>query len=343
MKIGVWFPAIRADSGTDTFTERLAAGLTAHGIRCEIAWLPLRAEYVPWSVPPPKPPHWANIVHLNSWLPPRFAPSSLPVIATIHSCVHDSALVPYQQTLQRLYHKHWIRHIEAANLKRADVVSAVSIYGAQVAQKTFGRHDIRIIHNGIATKIFQPAARDRPNKTFRLLYVGNWRVLKGVDRLGAIMRSLGCNFELHYTADRKDLHRRYLLPDNCHCLGRLDVMGLVHAYQQADALLFPTYLEGFGLTAIEAMACGLPVVASRVTALPEIIQDGANGLLCPVNDVDAFVAAARRLADSPALWRQMRQAGRARVLDAFSEEKMIAAYADLYRSMSSSRQSLGSC
>lgn len=88
----VWFPAVRAHSGADVFTERLAEGLRARGIRAEITWLPLRAEYAPWSVPVPKPPAWANIVHTNSWLHPRFLPPSFPVITTLHSCVHDPAL-----------------------------------------------------------------------------------------------------------------------------------------------------------------------------------------------------------------------------------------------------------
>lgn len=49
--LAVWFPAVRSYSGADVFTERLCAGLNARGIRAEISWLPLRAEYAPWSVP----------------------------------------------------------------------------------------------------------------------------------------------------------------------------------------------------------------------------------------------------------------------------------------------------
>lgn len=76
----VWFPAIRAGSGTDVFTERLVEGLRRRGIRAEITWLPLRAECAPWSVAVPKPPAWANIVHINSWLPGPVVPDGLPLV-----------------------------------------------------------------------------------------------------------------------------------------------------------------------------------------------------------------------------------------------------------------------
>lgn len=65
----IWFPAIRAGSGADVYTLRLSEALNKRGIRTEISWLPLRAEYAPWSVPAPEPPAWANVAHINSWLP----------------------------------------------------------------------------------------------------------------------------------------------------------------------------------------------------------------------------------------------------------------------------------
>lgn len=52
----IWFPTVKTNTGTDVFTERLADGLNKQGIRAEITWLPLRAEYAPWTVPVPPPP-----------------------------------------------------------------------------------------------------------------------------------------------------------------------------------------------------------------------------------------------------------------------------------------------
>src|SRR5579885_678024 len=326
----VWFPAVRAGSGADVFTERLCAGLNERGSRAESTWLPLRAEYAPWSVPVPRPPAWANIVHVNSWLPPRFLPRALPVVSTLHNCGHDPALEPYKSSAQRLYHAAWIKRVEAANLRRAQRVVAVSHYTARVAQAAFGLRDVEVIHNGVDTDLFHSMERRAPNRPFRLLYVGNWSARKGVDLLGPILSALGDAFELHYTADRGHAHRRFALPANCRCIGRLDPPALGQAYRQADALLFPSRLEGLPLTVLEAMACGLPVIATQVSSLSELVEQGQTGMLCPVDDVPAFAAAARSLAQDGALWQAMRRTARQRVLAQFSQSAQIKRWIALY-------------
>ncbi|BCU05881.1 glycosyltransferase family 4 protein [Allochromatium tepidum] len=326
----VWFPAIRCGSGTDVFTERLCAGLNALGIRAEITWLPHRAEYAPWSVPVPKPPAWANVVHVNSWLPPRFIPRDLPVVTTLHSCVHDPALISYKTPARRLYHALWVKAIERANLARARCITAVSHYTAQAAQAAFGVRDITVIHNGVDTERFHPVERLVPHRPFRLLYVGNWDVRKGVDLFAPIMTALGPEFELCTTADRRGAHLRYALPSNCRSLGRLAGNDLVRTYQEADALLFPSRLEGLPLTVIEAMACGVPVIAARCSSLPEVVADGETGLLCPVDDASAFVAAVRILAQDKEHWRAMRQAARESASTHFAATMQIERWVSLY-------------
>ena len=329
----VWFPAVRAGSGADVFTERLAEGLHARGIRAGITWLPLRAEYAPWTVAVPQPPAWTNIVHANSWLHPRFLPRELPLITTLHSCVHDPALVPHKRAAQRVYHAVWIKRVEASHLRRAACIVAVSRYTAQAAQAAFGLKHIEVIHNGIDTTRFHPAPRGEPNHPLRLLYVGNWNARKGVDLLAPIMRELDNNFELVYTADRAGAHERYALPPNCRGLGRLSGEALVAAYQQADALLFPSRMEGLPLTVLEAMACGLPVIAADTSSLPELIEDGATGLLCPRDDIRAFVRAVRRLATDHAAWREMKNATRQRIEAHFTRDVQIDAYRERYRAL----------
>jgi len=159
----VWFPTIRAGSGTDVFTERLCAGLQARGIRAEITWLPLRAEYAPWTVPIPKPPEWANVVHINSWLHPRFVPRNLPTVVTVHHSVHDPAFMPYKTTAQKFYHRFWIRPIEARNVRCAAVVTAVSRHVAAQVKKLFGRTDVAVIYNGIDVEhTFTPGPKPDP-------------------------------------------------------------------------------------------------------------------------------------------------------------------------------------
>ncbi|MGQ9485102.1 MAG: glycosyltransferase family 4 protein [Desulfosoma sp.] len=331
--LGVWFPAIRAHSGADVFTERLCAALNACGIHAEITWLPLRAEYAPWTVPKPKPPDWAAVAHVNSWLPQRFWPKRLPVVCTVHHCVHDPALIPYKRLLKRAYHRLWIYGIEKNALAHAQCTVAVSQYTAQAVRTTFGIRPVEVILNGVDTDFFTPIPRIQPNKPFRLLHVGNWDRRKGVDLLAPILRKLGSGFELEYTADRGGRHARYGLPSNARCLGRLDLEDLRQAYRHADALLFPTRLEGLGLVAVEAMACGLPVIAARSSALPEVVDDGQTGFLCPVDDVAAFAAAARRLAEDPELWQAMRELARVRAVEQFSHARQVQQYIELYATL----------
>ena len=104
----VWFPAgARRGSGTDVLGERIGSSkLNKRGLRAEIAWLPLRAEYAPWSVKIPQVPSWANIVHINTWLHPRFLPDDLAVVATLHHSTHHADLEVYKDRLRAAYHKY---------------------------------------------------------------------------------------------------------------------------------------------------------------------------------------------------------------------------------------------
>ncbi|SHF57757.1 Glycosyltransferase involved in cell wall bisynthesis [Desulfacinum infernum DSM 9756] len=327
----VWLPTIRAGSGTDVFTERLVEGLRRRGIRAEITWLPLRAEYAPWTVPVPKPPNWANIVHINSWLHPRFVPRNLPTVVTVHHSVHDPAFMPYKTLPQKIYHRFWIRPIEARNLERAAVVTAVSRHVAAQVKKLFGRTDVVVVYNGIDVEnTFTPGSEREPHRPFRLLYVGNWVKRKGVDLLGPILETLGPDFELVYTADRSGAHTQYPLPPNCRCIGRLAPHDLARTYRNADALLFPSRSEGLPLTIIEAMACGLSPVASNIPAVASIVQNGVTGLLCTPNDIRAFERAVRSLSTERKAWLAMRLAAREHALREFSITEQTRAYFHLY-------------
>ncbi|HET8898958.1 MAG TPA: glycosyltransferase family 4 protein [Rhodanobacteraceae bacterium] len=332
----VWFPAVRAGTGTDVFTERLVAGLRQRGLRAEIRWLPLRAEYAPWSVPVPAPPAWATVVHVNSWLHPRFIPAHLPVLATLHHAIHDPALRPYKGWLRAAYHRHWIAPIERRVLRRADRVVAVSRYVAEMARQTLCDVPMQVIHNGIDTEAFTPGSRQRqPGEPFRLLYVGSWMARKGVDLLAPILRELGEGFELRYTGGAAEYEKR-AMPRNMHDLGRLDGAQVRAAMQQADAFLFPSRSEGLPLVAIEAMACGLPVIATRGSALDEVVEDGVTGLLCTRDDVKAFAAAARIMATDRQRIQRMAAAAQASVAARFPAASMLDAYLTQYNAFACS-------
>lgn len=328
----VWFPTVRTGTGTDVFTERLVKDLQASGVRAEITWLPLRAEYAPWSVPIPKPPEWATVAHVNTWLHPRFAPKHLPIVATIHHAIHHPDAQSYKGWLRAAYHKYWIAPIERRVMRRADQVVAVSTFASNTAKAILVDVPIQVIHNGIDTDLFKPGNRVRnEDEPFRLLYVGSWRALKGVNLMAPIMRELGDGFELHYTGGPAAEKDKTAMPTNMHDIGRLQgATAVVAAMQEADAFLFPSRSEGFGLVAAEAMACGLPVISFTDTCLDEIVENGVTGNLVPLGDIIAMTEAVRTLAKNRTKLQTMSIAARQHVITKFGPHIMLDAYLDTY-------------
>jgi glycosyltransferase involved in cell wall biosynthesis len=101
-------------------------------------------------------------------------------------------------------------------------------------------------------------------------------------------------------------------------------------YQQMDLLVMPTVREGFGMAVAEAMACGLPVVASHCSSIPELIDDSKGGFLCQVGDTDAFADGINKLAASKKLRREMGDYNRDKVVREFALDKMVDDYKRLF-------------
>jgi len=104
-------------------------------------------------------------------------------------------------------------------------------------------------------------------------------------------------------------------------------------YAAFDALVLPSANEGTPVSAIEALAAGRPVVATRVGGVPDVVRDGIDGFLVDPGDVEALAERLARLAADPALARQMGEAGRARVLERYSVERLIDDVDRLYRKL----------
>jgi glycosyltransferase involved in cell wall biosynthesis len=327
-KPAIWFPTVRTNTGTDVFTERLVEGLRKRGIRAEITWLPLRAEYLPWTIAIPKPPKWATLVHVNTWLHHRFLPKSLPVVATLHHSVHDPKLRPYKGLLRALYHQYWIAPNERRVMRQAARVTAVSQFVADMAKKTLCDVPTQVIYNGIDTDKFKPDPNvKKPHQPFRLLYVGSWITRKGVDLLAPIMRELGDGFVLHYTGGEAAEKDKATMPPNMVDIGRLTSDEVIIAMQNADAFLFPTRSEGLPLVAIEAMACGLPVIAMKGTAVDEVVEHGVTGYLCPslhTQDWFQFINKMKKILI------QQQKSSRARACILFNYNTMLENYSKCY-------------
>lgn len=329
----IWFPTVRTNTGTDVFTQRLVKGLNEQGIQAEITWLPLRAEYAPWTVPVPEAPAWATVVHVNTWLHPRFIPRDLPLVATIHHAVHHPDAQSYKGWLRTAYHKYWIAPIERKIMQRADRVIAVSQFVADSAKQTLLDVPMQVIYNGIDTDIFKPGNRVRNSEEpFRLLYVGSWITRKGVDLLTPIMRELGKDFELHYTGGSASDKDKASMPPNMIDIGRLQGDAAVAAaMQEADALLFPSRSEGHPLVGIEAIGCGLPVVAMDGSSVVEVVQHGVNGYLCERNNIQDFVHVIRSLRKSFSLHKSMTPQACADAVQFLSIQSTTSHYINCYK------------
>jgi len=104
-----------------------------------------------------------------------------------------------------------------------------------------------------------------------------------------------------------------------------------------DLFVLPSLWEGFGLSNVEAMAAGIPVVATNVDAIPEVVSDGETGILVPPKNSGALANAILSLLKDPEKMRKMGQAGKKRAFTFFSAERMVKDYEKLYLSIFSKK------
>lgn len=98
----------------------------------------------------------------------------------------------------------------------------------------------------------------------------------------------------------------------------------------ADVFLLPSETESFGLAALEALSCRVPVVATAVGGLPEVVAHGENGFLCPVGDVDGMADAVTRLLQDEPMRQAFAEAGRRRAVEVFGQDPVVDQYKAIY-------------
>ena len=212
-------------------------------------------------------------------------------------------------------------------MRAADAVVAVSRCVAHHLWQRLSLDNVEVIYNWVDTDLFKPEKMiARGDGPFRLLFVGKPTRLKGGDMLVPLMRELGAAFELRLTAELQDC-RNMNLPANIIPMGRLSEQDMVKAYQQCDALLLPSRAEGFSYAALEAMACGKPVI----TALPESVTDGITGVLCRIGEVHDFVEACRSLAANQVQCGEIGLKSRQGTVEKFSESEAMDRYIPLIK------------
>jgi N-acetyl-alpha-D-glucosaminyl L-malate synthase BshA len=132
--------------------------------------------------------------------------------------------------------------------------------------------------------------------------------------------------------DRVDLERQVTdlgLSDNVEFIG--EQPDLVPWLSAADLFLLPSSQESFGMAALEAMACEVPVIASRVGGLPEVVQDGVTGYLCDLDDLDGMAARGVAVLQDAALRKRIGAAAAEHVRTNFCEGGIVPQYEQFYR------------
>lgn len=257
---------------------------------------------------------------------------NIPLILTFHGYVLDRFMRDYSSALQNVHCQTDLKIFTKLAIGRADIITAVSRFTADLVKREMRLADnIKVIYNGVDHILFTPPKPDHNKQTNKInvLFCGKLTRRKGAHWLVPIAERLDRNINIIYTSGLRSsgtlTHHSQL-----QCLGSVPYHKMPAVYQDADILLFPTVREGFGLAAAEAMSCGLPVVASDCSSLPELIDEGKGGFLCPLGDVDAFADKIRLLAENPQLRREMGDYNRAKVEKMFTLNRMVGQYQELF-------------
>jgi len=169
---------------------------------------------------------------------------------------------------------------------------------------------------------WHPAAAVAQNGPLRILFVGGDFQRKGGDTLLAAFQRLPAG------AAELILVTRSTVEPGEGIIVRNDLQAnsaeLIALYQSCDLFALPTRAEAFGIALVEASATGLPVVATTVGGVTDIVRDGETGLLVEPDDVDQLAAALQQLLENPDRRQQMGNLARAHVADAFDADKNAA-------------------
>ncbi|HEX5181250.1 MAG TPA: N-acetyl-alpha-D-glucosaminyl L-malate synthase BshA [Gemmatimonadaceae bacterium] len=257
------------------------------------------------------------------------------IITTLHGT--DITLVGQDPSFQT---------ITKFSIERSDGLTAVSQFLKHETYKAFGCTGcaVEVIHNFVDPVLYNRASHS-PQLREQLgsngdravvMHVSNFRPVKRVRDIvqifarirrerPAVLVMVGDGPErTSAEQEARDLN----VQDDTYFLGKIDVVAPLLA--SADLFLLPSQSESFGLSALEALSCGVPVVASRVGGIPEVVTDGVTGVLRDVGDVDGMAAASLELLGDRVRWQQMSAAAAADARRRFARDDMVARYEAFY-------------
>ncbi|KAA3634382.1 MAG: glycosyltransferase, partial [Proteobacteria bacterium] len=258
----------------------------------------------------------------------------------------------------RAHDLHRDRHQVGLRLKLrlADRVITNTRYNLPFVRRHLPSHQggkVEQIYNGIELWRYRPEARrKRRDGCFRMLAVGRITEQKGYHdllRCCALLKTTMPDFTLRivgdverprsveYHEELKALHGSLELGDRVVFEGASDHQGVIRRFAESDLFVLPCVIDRDNSrdiipnAVIEAMAMSLPVVSTRVTGVPEIVEDGVTGLLVEPGDFEGLAACVLRCYRDPALRSRLGDAGRRRVEDLFDIDRNVASHAGLFR------------
>jgi N-acetyl-alpha-D-glucosaminyl L-malate synthase BshA len=263
---------------------------------------------------------------------------TLPVVTTLHGT--DITLIGQDPSFAPVV--TW-------SINQSDGVTAVSDYLRQETYDHFGvTNGIEVIPNFIDTDRFHRQDKEHfkqalcPNGEKVIVHVSNFREVKNTKQVVDIFHRVQngqSDVKLLLVGDgpeRVPTERKARdlgVYDDIRFLGKQDPIEEILSI--ADIFLMPSQTETFGLAALEAMACRVPTVVSDVGGLPELVEDGETGFLCPVGDVDAFTDRTRALLNDEELHDRMAEAARARAVETFDIDRVVPMYERYYEEVRS--------
>lgn len=278
--------------------------------------------------------HYAIPHAATAWLAKQMlkAQRDLKVVTTLHGT--DITLVgqdPSYFTITKF------------SIERSDAVTAVSAFLRDETYRAFGCDgcDVRVIPNFVSTADFFPATDGSCRRALApadhkiLIHVSNFRPVKrvvDVVRIFArVRRATPATLVLAGDGPDRDAAEQEVdrlgLRADVRFPGKVD--RVADLLRGSDLFLLPSQMESFGLSGLEAMACGVPVLATRTGGLPEVVVEGETGYLLPVGAVEEFADRALAVLGDAPLHARLRAAAAARARE-FSAERVVPRYEALY-------------
>ncbi len=225
-----------------------------------------------------------------------------------------------KETLINKFKKIILRITKKKVLRKSEIV----VYNSHSIVEKNVRHNYTVVYNGVDLALFRPMNKEPLGRDgLRLLYIGNINVEKGIQFLIDAVRHFSNGISLTIVGSGPLLEEYRKKYSEINFVGRVPRTRIPEIINDHDVFILPTFVESFPNVLLEAMACGKPVIATKVYGIPEMINNNYNGILIPLKDTSAIVEAILSLIESPKRRKELGIRARETVQEQFDQEKQL--------------------